>query len=114
MESLRAISDGGGRGGAEGGRPGVNYIELQSSPKNNISYDLQNDEYETVKDGDRSNNVKIYSLLMVLYGLAINTPTTANTANLDFFMFRLKHHHPEFIFTPLTLSMFIVGNTLGL
>ena len=53
MESLRAISDGGGRGGPEGGRPGVNYIELQSSPKNNISYDLQNDEYETVKDGDR-------------------------------------------------------------
>jgi hypothetical protein len=51
---------------------------------------------------------------MILYGLAINTPTTANTANLDFFMFRLKDHHPEFIFTPLTLSMFIVGNVVGL
>ena len=53
-------------------------------------------------------------MLMILYGLAINTPTTANTANLDFFMFRLKDHHPEFIFTPLTLSMFIVGNVVGL
>ncbi len=69
---------------------------------------------ESVKAGEHSKNVKIYSMLMVLYGLAINTPTTANTANLDFFMFRLKHHHPEFIFTPLTLSMFIVGNTVGL
>ena len=69
---------------------------------------------ESVKPGEHLKNVKIYSMLMVLYGLAINTPTTANTANLDFFMFRLKHHHPEFIFTPLTLSMFIVGNTVGL
>lgn len=51
---------------------------------------------------------------MVLYGVVINTPTTANIANLDFFMNRLPSHHPEFIFPPLTLSMLIVGNTIGL
>ena len=51
---------------------------------------------------------------MVLYGVVINTPTTSNIANLDFFMYRLPNHAPQFIFPSLTMSMFIVGNVIGL
>ena len=37
---------------------------------------------------------RVFSLLMILYGVVINTPTTANIANLDFFMYRLPNHAP--------------------
>lgn len=57
---------------------------------------------------------RLFSYLMVLYGVVINTPTTANIANLDFFMYRLPNHAPQFIFPSLTMSMFIVGNVIGL
>lgn len=63
---------------------------------------------------DIQNGLKREKFAMVFYGIMINMPISVNISNLDFYNKKLAEYDPQFIFTGVIISMFIVGQLLGL